>query len=83
MYSNNRGDLPRNSVNRDVHHEHIKKRGTQKYLRERCHHRIKCTTATFLAAFMWRRPLNSAVLAIATHRKLEGVSDGTDTQVRA
>jgi len=31
---------------------------------------------------MWRRPLNSATLATTTHRKLEGVSDGTGTQVR-
>ena len=24
-----------------------------------CYHRIKCITAAFLAALMWRRPLNS------------------------
>ena len=30
---------------------------------------------------MWRRPLNSVTLAIATHRKLERVFDGTSTQV--
>ena len=24
-----------------------------------CYHHIKCITATFLAALMWRRPLNS------------------------
>ena len=24
-----------------------------------CYHRIKCTTVAFLAALMWRRPLNS------------------------
>ena len=34
-----------------------------------------------LAAFMWRRPLNSATLATATHRELERVSDETSTQV--
>ena len=28
-------------------------------LRKSCYHRIKCITAAFLAAFMWRRPLNS------------------------
>ena len=32
---------------------------------------------------MLRRPLNSAALATTTHRKLERVSDETDTQVRA
>ena len=59
------------------------KKGNLKYLRESCYHRIKCTAATFLAAFMWRRPLNSAVLATITHGKPKKVSDGTSTQVRA
>ena len=36
---------------------------------------------TFLATFIWRRLLNSAVLAIATHRKLKKVSNETSTQV--
>ena len=82
MYSNNQGDLPRSSSDRDVHHEHTRRRGTQKYLRESCYHHIECTAATFLAAFMWRRPLNSTVLATTTHRKPKRVSDGTGTQVR-
>jgi len=30
---------------------------------------------------MWRRSLNSAALAITTHRRLKGVSNGTGTQV--
>ena len=53
----------------------------QKYLRKNCYHRIECTAATFLTAFMWRRPLNSAALATTTHRKPKRVSDGTCTQV--
>ena len=32
---------------------------------------------------MWRRSLNSAVLATTTHRKPERVFDGTDIQVVA
>ena len=32
---------------------------------------------------MWRRPLNSVVLATTTHKRLERVSDGTSTQVVA
>ena len=56
-----------------------KKKGNPKYLRKGCYHRIKSIAATFLTAFMWRRPLNSAVLATATHRKLEKVYDGTST----
>ena len=31
---------------------------------------------------MWRRPLNNAILATATHRKLGKVANGTSTQVR-
>ena len=40
-------------------------------------------TAAFLATFMWRRHLNSAILATTTYRKLKKVSDGTSTQVIA
>ena len=69
MYFNNQGDILRNSSDRDVHHEHTRRRETQKYLRESCYHRINCTAATFLTAFMWRRPLNSVALGIMTHRK--------------
>ena len=60
----------------------MRRKETQKYLRESCYHCIKCTATTFLVAFMWRRPLNSAALATTTHRKLENVSDGTGTQVK-
>ena len=34
-----------------------------------------------MAAFMWRRPLNSATLATATHRELGKVADEISTQV--
>ena len=64
-------------------HEYTRKKETQKYLRKNCYYRIKCTAVTFLAAFMWRRPQNSAVLAITTHKKPKKVSDGIGTQVRA
>ena len=52
-----------------------------KYLRKSCHHHIKCTGAAFLATLMWRRPLNSAALATATHRGLKGVFDGMGAQM--
>ena len=54
-----------------------------KDLRKSCYHRIKCTVTTFLAAFMWRRHLNSETLVITTHKEPEEVSDGTDTQVKS
>ena len=63
--------------------EHTRRRETQEYLRKCYYHCIKCTSATFLATFIWRRPLNSAALATTTHKKLEEVSDGTGTQVKA
>ena len=83
MYSNDQSDLPYNSSDRDVHHEYTRRGGSQKYLRKNYYHHIECTAATFLAAFMWKRPLNSAALATTTHRKPKRVSDGTCTQIRA
>ena len=55
MYSSNQGDLLGNSSDKDVHHKGIRMMGTQKYLRESCYHRIECTAATFLSAFMLDR----------------------------
>ena len=55
--------------------------GAQKYLRKSCYHRIKFIVTTFLAAFMWRKHLNSETLVTTTHRKPREVSDGTGTQV--
>ena len=52
-----------------------------KISKEICYHRIKCTIATFLVAFMLRRLLNNAALVTTIHRKLKRVSDGTSTQV--
>ena len=54
-----------------------------KDLRKSCCRRIKCTVTTFLAAFMWRRHLNSETLVTTTHKELEDVADGTDTQVKS
>ena len=82
MYSNSQGDLSKSSINKDVHHEHTRRRGIQKYLRQNCYHRIEYITATFLATFMWRKPMNSAALAITIHRKQKKMSDEIRTQVR-
>ena len=58
------------------------KTGVEKYLTKSCYHRIECFATNSLATFMWRRPLNSIVLATPTHRGPLRVSDGTITQVR-
>jgi len=55
--------------------------GTEKYLRKSYYHRIECSVANFLTAFMWRRPLNSVALVTLTHRRPVRVFDGTSTQV--
>ena len=56
---------------------------SSKDLRKSCYHRIKCTITAFLAAFMWRRYLNSETLVTTTHKEPEEVSNGIDTQVKS
>ena len=75
------GDVLGGSIDKDMHYDRTGRMGARKYLRKGCCHRIECFAANFLVAFMWRRPLNSAVLAFPTHRGPEKVSDGTSTQV--
>ena len=84
-----RGDLlsrrtsQEHSADTDRHYRNTGQEGVLKYQRGKFYHCIKCFVANFLAAFMWGRPLNSAVLATTTHRMPERVSDGTNTQVEA
>ena len=66
VYSNYHDDFSGNSSDNDVYHKRTRMIGTQKYLRENYYHRIECITATFLAAFMLRRPLNNVALATTT-----------------
>ena len=49
---NDQSDLLENSNDRNVHHKHTRKMGTQKYLKESCYHRIKYFVANSLAALM-------------------------------
>ena len=76
-------DIPRSSVDKDMHYECTGQMGAKKYLRKSCYHRIEYSAANSLVAFMWRRPLNSTVLVALTHRGPVRVSDGTNTQVVA
>ena len=41
----------------------------KKHLGKGCYNHIKCSAANFLAVLMWKEFLNSAVLAIPTHRR--------------
>ena len=61
--------------------ERIERMEVRKYLRKNCCHRIECPEANFLAAFMWRRPLNSVAMATTIYRKPKRMFDETSTQV--
>ena len=56
---------------------------TLKYLKKSYYHHIKCIVPTFMAAFMWSRPLNSVSWEITTQKKLKKKFNGTNTQVVA
>ena len=73
------GDVPGGSTDKDMHYECTERMGARKYLRKSCCHYIECFAVNFLAAFMWRRLLNSAALTTSTHRESERVSDKTST----
>ena len=77
------GDIPGGSIDKNMHYEHTRRMGARKYLRKSYCHRIERFVTNFLTAFMWKIPLNSAVLATPTHRGPERVSDRTSTQVVA
>ena len=66
-----------------MHYECTGRMEARKYLRKSCCHRIECPAPNFLTAFIWRRPLNSAISAIKIHKRAERVSNGTSTQVVA
>ena len=59
------------------------RRKTPKYIKKSYYHHIKCIVPTFMAAFMWSRPLNSVSYEIITHKKLKKKFNGTNTQVVA
>ena len=46
------GDVPKGSIDKDMHNECIKGVGARKYLRENCCYRNECSTTNSLAALM-------------------------------
>ena len=81
VYSITQSDILGNFTERDVHCERTERVEARKYLKKNYCHHIECPAANFLAAFTCKRPLNIVVWAIATHKKSEMMSDGTNTQV--
>ena len=82
-YPVDQSGLPGGSTDRDVYYKRTRGMKAQRYPGKSCCHRIECSVTNFLAAFMWRKPLNSAALTIPTHKEPERVSDVTNTQVVA
>ena len=70
-------NLPGDSSNKDRFQVRKKVIRTHKYLGESCYHRIKCTTAAFLTALMWRRPLNS----VFNHNRLQKAKKTTQKDI--
>ena len=58
------GDLPGNSIDKDVHYEHTREMGAQKYLRKRYYHHIECSIANSLVALMRKWFMNSVCSAL-------------------
>ena len=46
------GDVPRSSIDKDMHYERTGRMRVKKYLRESCYHRIECSVTNSLAALM-------------------------------
>ena len=76
------GNLPGGSNDEDRLQACTERIRIQKYLSESYHYRIKCTAAAFLAAFMWRRPLNSVISTTTVYREPGKMLDKTHTRVQ-
>ena len=46
------GDVPRSSIDKDMHYERTGGMRVKKYLRENCYHRIECSVTNSLATLM-------------------------------
>ena len=49
-----RNNVPRDSIDKDTHHESTGQRKAIKYLRESCYHRIECSATNSIGALMWK-----------------------------
>ena len=47
-------NVPRDSTNKDIHHERTRQREAMKYLRESYYHYIECFAANSLTALIWK-----------------------------
>ena len=71
------GNIPKCPIDKDTRYEGTWQRGTMKYPRENCYHRIEYSVANFLTVLMRKWYLNSnSQLYSYSQRLLEG-TDGT------
>ena len=54
VWSAIQGNVLRDSIDNDTHHEGTGQRGTMKYLRESCNYYIEYYVANSLAVLMWK-----------------------------
>ena len=52
VWSAIQSNVPRDSIDKDTHHESTGQREAMKYLKESCYHRIEYSAANFLPALM-------------------------------
>ena len=82
VWSAIQGNVPGDSIDKDIHHEGTRQRGTMKYLRESCYHRIECYVANSLATLMYKWYMNSNFQPYSYSQRLQEVVDGTRINVR-
>ena len=83
VYSDHYNNSPQSSHSERRLTNIQRRRKSPKYLKKSCYHHIKCIVPTFMAAFMWSKPLNSVSWEITTQKKLKKKFDRTNTQVMA
>ena len=54
VWSAIQNNVPRDSIDKDTHHECTRKKEVMKYLKESYYHRIECSAANSLAALIWK-----------------------------
>ena len=67
------GNISRDFIDKDTHHEGTGQRETMKYLRESCCHRIKCFVANSLIVLMRKWYLNSNFSTLQLLQKTLGM----------
>ena len=76
VWSTIKSNTPNNSTGKDKYQEEIGQREAEKYLGESYYHRIKCSTANFLTALMYRWYLNSDIQPYSYPQRLQESTDG-------